>query len=181
VTLHTFTIYVEDRPGVLNRVSSLFRRRGFNIDSLSVGHGETPGVSRMTVVVATDAGGAARIKAHLLKVVHVVRVDELTDRPSIVRELALVKIGAGHENRAAVMQLAQVFDARVVDVAPASLVVEICASESKVDGLLDVLQPYGVIEAVRTGRVAMARGSAAAAVAAPRSEAVVDEGISYSV
>jgi acetolactate synthase-1/3 small subunit len=134
----------------------------------------------MTVVVATDEGGAARIKAHLLKLVHVVRVDELTDRPSIVRELALVKIAAGHDNRAAVMQLAQVFDARVVDVAPASLVVEICASESKVDGLLDVLRPYGVIEAVRTGRVAMARGSLSAPGAA-RVEAVVDEGIAYSV
>src|SRR4051812_42254502 len=87
---------------------------------------------------------------------------------------------SGHDNRAAVMQLAQVFDARVVDVAPASLVVEICASESKVDGLLDVLRPYGVIEAVRTGRVAMARGSVSAPGAA-RAEAAVDEGIAYSV
>jgi acetolactate synthase-1/3 small subunit len=180
MSLHTFTIYVEDRPGVLNRVSSLFRRRAFNIESLSVGHGETPGISRMTVVVATDPGGAARIKAHLLKLVHVVRVDELTDRPSIVRELALVKIAAGHDSRAAVMQLAQVFDARVVDVAPESLVVEICASESKVDGLLDVLQPYGVIEAVRTGRVAMARGGSAAAGQA-RAVMAADEGIAYSV
>jgi acetolactate synthase-1/3 small subunit len=181
VTLHTFVVYVEDRPGVLNRVSSLFRRRGFNIESLSVGHSETAGVSRMTVVVATDAGGAARIRAHLWKVVHVVRVEDISEQPAIVRELALIKLAAGHENRAAVMQLAHVFDARVVDVAVESLVIEICAPADKVSRLTDVLRPYGILETVRTGRVAMSRGSSAPSLAGLRDMTAAEEGLSYSV
>ena len=155
--LHTFTVYVEDRPGVLNRVASLFRRRGFNIESLSVGHSETPGVSRMTVVVETDEGGAARIKAHVYKLINVVRVEDITERASVIRDLALIKVSANHQNRAAVMQLANVFHARVVDVASESLIVEMVGSEAKIDGLLEVLQPYGVLEMVRTGRVAWSR------------------------
>lgn len=180
--LHTFIVYVEDRPGVLNRVASLFRRRGFNIESLSVGHSETPGVSRMTLVVPASEGSAQRIEAHLWKLVHVVRVEDITGDPSIVRELALIKVTADHDNRAAVMQLAHVFHARVVDVGPECLVAEICASEAKVDGLLEVLRPYGVLEVVRTGRVAMSRGSAAtpAALLDQPGEAI-DQGISYSV
>ncbi|HMC75887.1 MAG TPA: acetolactate synthase small subunit [Vicinamibacterales bacterium] len=179
--LHTFAVYVEDQPGVLNRVSSLFRRRGFNIHSLSVGTTEAPGISRMTVVVNTDDGGAARVRAHLDKLVPVVRVDDLSERPAVVRDLALIKVGASHESRAAVMQLAEVFDGRVVDVAPASLVVEICASEAKVDGLLEVLRPYGVLEMVRTGRVAMDRGSAAEAPRPVAVDAEVAHGVSFSV
>ena len=180
--LHTFTVYVEDRPGVLNRVASLFRRRGFNIQSLSVGHSETAGVSRMTVVVETDDGGAARIKAHLYKVIHVVRVEDITDRASVVRDLALIKVSANHQNRAEVMQLAHVFQARVVDVAPESLVVEMVGSEAKIDALIEVLKPYGLLEMVRTGRVAMARGSGAGVSAnVARLQAEAEEGLSYSV
>jgi acetolactate synthase-1/3 small subunit len=179
--LHTLAVYVEDQPGVLNRVSSLFRRRGFNIHSLSVGTSETAGISRMTVVVRTDDGGVARLRAHLDKLVPVVRVEDLTERAAVVRDLALIKVSASHESRAAVMQLADVFDGRVVDVAPTSVVVEICASEAKVDGLLEVLRPYGVLEMVRTGRVAMDRGSA---VETPRDQPFVAEsapGVSFSV
>src|SRR4029079_7014015 len=179
--LHTFAVYVEDQPGVLNRVSSLFRRRGFNIHSLSVGTTESPGISRMTVVVTTDDGGAARVRAHLDKLVPVVRVEDLSERSAVVRDLALIKVSATHDSRAAVMQLADVFDGKVVDVAPSSLVVEICASEAKVDGLLEVLRPYGVLEMVRTGRVAMDRGSA---VEPTRTGTVVEEaahGVSFSV
>jgi acetolactate synthase I/III small subunit len=183
MTMHTFTVYVEDRPGVLNRVASLFRRRGFNIHSLAVGHSETPGVSRMTVVVPTDAGGARRIQAHLYKLIHVVRVDDITEVPSIVRDLALIKVSADAQSRPAILQLAEVFGARVVDVAPASLVIEMAGSEAKIDGLLDVLRPHGVLEMVRTGRVAMARGvgsrSAAAGPAASIPDAEAD--VSYSV
>ncbi|HEX9365113.1 MAG TPA: acetolactate synthase small subunit [Vicinamibacterales bacterium] len=179
--LHTFAVYVEDQPGVLNRVSSLFRRRGFNIHSLSVGTSEVAGISRMTVVVRTDEGGAARIRAHLDKLVPVLRVEDLSERPAVVRDLALIKVSASHESRAAVMQLADVFDGRVVDVAPASVVVEICASEAKVDGLLEVLRPYGVLEMVRTGRVAMDRGSAVEAARAQTAEADVAHGVSFSV
>jgi acetolactate synthase I/III small subunit len=170
---HTFAVYVEDQPGVLNRVSSLFRRRGFNIHSLSVGNSESAGISRMTIVVPTDPTGAARIRALLEKLIPVVRVEDLSERPAVVRDLALIRVAASHESRAAVMQLVQVFDGRIVDVAPASLVVEICASEAKVDGLVEVLRPYGVLEMVRTGRVAMDRGSAAeASQIAPRAAAL---------
>ena len=182
--LHTFAVYVEDSPGVLNRVSSLFRRRGFNIHSLSVGTSEVTGISRMTIVVRTDDGGAARIRAHLDKLVPVVRVEDLNEQRAVVRDLALIKVSATHESRAAVMQLADVFGGRVVDVAPASLVVEVCASEAKVDGLLEVLRPYGVLEMVRTGRVAMDRGSAVLEHAAPREPAAdteVSHGVSFSV
>ena len=183
MTMHTFAVYVEDRPGVLNRVASLFRRRGFNIHSLAVGHSETPGVSRMTVVVHTDSSGAQRIQAHLYKLINVVRVEDITECPAIVRDLALIKVSADAQSRPAILQLAEVFSARVVDVAPASLVIEMAGSEAKIDGLLDVLRPHGVLEMVRTGRVAMARGvgsrtaNAASAAGIPDAEADV----SYSV
>jgi len=181
--MHTFTVYVEDRPGVLNRVASLFRRRGFNIHSLAVGHSETPGVSRMTVVVQTDAGGAQRVQAHLYKLIHVVRVEDITDRPAVVRDLALIKVSADAQNRPSILQLAEVFGARVVDVAPASLVIEMAGSEAKIDGLLDVLRPHGVLEMVRTGRVAMARGVGSRTTGGGPSATVPDAeaDVSYSV
>jgi len=157
--LHTFAVYVDNKPGVLNRVASLFRRRAFNIESLTVGHTERPGVSRMTVVVDTDAYGARRLEAHLYKLVPVKRVEDVTGAPSIVRDLALIKVGAVGEARTQVMQLVDVYRARVVDVSPDSLVIETTGAEDKIDSLVEVLRPYGVMEMVRTGRVAMARGS----------------------
>jgi acetolactate synthase-1/3 small subunit len=181
---HTFVVYVEDQPGVLNRVASLFRRRGFNIYSLAVGHAETPGISRMTVVIDCDADGARRIAAHLNKLLTVVRVEDITERPSVVRELVLVKVSADHETRSQILQLVDVFRARIVDVAPGSLVIEMTGTEDKIDGLLDMLRPYTVLEMVRTGRVAMARGlgSTAAIPAAPGVGTPVEQdGISYSV
>jgi acetolactate synthase I/III small subunit len=180
--MHIFTVYVEDRPGVLNRVSSLFRRKNLNIISLAVGHSETPGVSRMTVVVQTDLGGADRIKAHLYKLIHVISVEDITDRPAVIRDLALIKVGADRESRPEIMQLAEVFGARVVDVAPGSVVLEMAGSEAKIDGLLDVLRPYGVLEMVRTGRVAMSRGQGSRSTTAGPSAAMPEaEGVSYSV
>lgn len=179
--MHTFAVYVEDRPGVLNRVASLFRRRGFNIHSLAVGHSETPGVSRMTVVVQTDEGGARRIEAHLYKIVDVIRVENITKHPAVVRDLALIKVTADITTRSAIVQLAQVFESRIVDVAPESLVLEMCGSEARIDGLLDVLQPYGVLEMVRTGRIAMQRASGADTTVRPDRAAAAEEGISYSV
>jgi len=181
-SMHTFAIYVEDRPGVLNRVASLFRRRNFNIHSLAVGHSETPGVSRMTTVVQTDAGGALRIRAHLYKLVHVLRVEDITNRSSLVRDLALIKVSADHANRSSLMQLAQVFEARVVDVATDSLVLEMTASPSRIDALLEVLRPYGVIEMARTGRIAMTRGTTSdPATAGTALERELEAGVSYSV
>jgi acetolactate synthase-1/3 small subunit len=179
--MHTFAIYVEDQPGVLNRVASLFRRRGFNIHSLAVGHSETPGVSRVTTVVETDAGGALRIRAHLYKLVHVLRVEDITHRSSLVRELALIKVSGDHASRSPLMQLAQVFEARVVDVAADSLVLEMTASPSRIDALLEVLRPHGVIEMARTGRIAMTRGTGAELAAQGTVQHETEAGVSYSV
>jgi acetolactate synthase-1/3 small subunit len=149
---------VENKPGVLTRVSSLFRRRAFNIESLTVGHTENPGVSRMTVAVDADELSARRIEAHIYKLVNVLRVENITAAPAVFRDLAMIKVAATAESRTHVMQLVDVFRARVVDVAPDSLIIEITGTEDKIDGLLEVLRPYGVLEMVRTGRVAMARG-----------------------
>ena len=154
----TFAIHVEDKPGVLTRVSSLFRRRAFNIESLTVGHTDRPGVSRMTIVVDTDELGSRRIEAHLYKLVNVLRVENITLNAAVFRDLAMIKVAATAESRTHIMQLVDVFRARVVDVAPDSLIIEITGTEDKIDGLLEVLRPYGVLEMVRTGRVAMSRG-----------------------
>ena len=116
--LHTFAVYVDNKPGVLNRVASLVRRRAFNIESLTVGHTETAGVSRMTVVVDTDEYGARRLEAHLHKVVPVRRVDNITASPSISRDLALIKVAATGDARTHVMQLVDVYRARIIDVSP---------------------------------------------------------------
>jgi len=178
----TMVVLVENLPGVLNRVASLFRRRAFNIESLTVGHTETEGVSRMTIVVDTDEAGARRVEANLYKLVNVLRVDDVTNRPVVFRDLAMIKVAATTESRAQIMQLVEVFRARVVDVAPTSLMIEITGTEDKIDGLLEVLRPYGVLEMARTGRVAMSRGSGqAAATAAGPDKPGEDEGVSYSV
>jgi acetolactate synthase-1/3 small subunit len=163
---HTFAVYVDNKPGVLNRVASLFRRRAFNIESLTVGHTHEPGISRMTVVVETDEYGARRLEANLYKLVPVRRVENLSSRAQISRDLALIKVTAGGDTRAQVMQLVDVYRARVVDVSPESLVIEATGTEDKIDSLLEVLRPYGVAEMVRTGLVAMARGAGAAEKAA---------------
>ena len=154
----TFAVYVENKPGVLTRVASLFRRRAFNIESLTVGHTERPGVSRMTIAVDTDELGARRVEAHIYKLVNVLRVENITATPAVFRDLAMIKVSATAESRTHIMQLVDVFRARVLDVAPDSLIIEITGTEDKIDGLLEVLRPYGVMEMVRTGRVAMARG-----------------------
>jgi acetolactate synthase-1/3 small subunit len=154
----TFVVRVEDRPGVLTRVAEIFRRRAFNIESLTVGHTETPGVSQMTIVVEADASAARRLEAHLYKLVNVLKVDNITEMASVFRDLALIRVATDAGTRAQVMQLVEVFRARVVDVAPASLVVEITGTEDKIDGLVEVLRPYGVLEMARTGRLAMCRG-----------------------
>ena len=180
---HTFVVHVEDKPGVLNRVASLFRRRAFNIESLTVGHTETDGVSRMTIVVNTDVNGARRIEANLYKLVNVLRVTDLTGQAAVIRDLTLIRVAASHETRTHVMQLVDTFRARVVDVAPDSLIIEATGTEEKVDGLLRVLRPFGVLEMVRTGRVAMARGRQSVATE-PTGDAPADapdDNVSHSV
>ena len=156
--MQTFAVYVDNKPGVLNRVSSLIRRRAFNIESLTVGHTETPGLSRMTIVVDTDERGARLVEANLYKLIPVRRVDNITRQPTIPRDLALIKVAATGDGRTQVMQLVDVYRARIVDVSPESLIIEATGTEDKIDSLVEVLRPYGVIEMVRTGRVEMARG-----------------------
>lgn len=157
--LQTMVLYVEDKPGVLNRIASLFRRRAFNIESLTVGHTDMPGVSRMTIVMDVDDETALRVEANLYKLVNVLRVENVTHMPSVARDLALIKVKANIENRAEVLQVCDVFRARVVDVAAEALIVEITGLEEKINGLIDVLKPFGILEMVRTGRVCMTRGS----------------------
>jgi acetolactate synthase-1/3 small subunit len=177
---HTFVVTVEDLPGVLNRISSLFRRRGFNIESLTVGHTERPGISRMTLVALTDETGAERFKAHLYKPVNVISVDDITAKPAVFRDLAMIKVATPQERRAEIVHLAEVFRGRIVDLATDSLTIEITGGEDKIDGLLEVLRPYGVVEMARTGRLAMTRASRGAAAAAQSVEAH-DQSVAYSV
>ena len=155
---HTIVVHVEDKPGVLNRVASLFRRRGFNIESITAGHSEEPGVTRMTIVMVGDDVIAKRVVANLYKLVNVVRVEDVTYNPTVLRDLALIKVQADSTIRAEVLQLCDVFRARAVDVAPDALIVEITGTEDKIEGLLEVLRPFGIIEIARTGRLAMTRG-----------------------
>ncbi len=163
-SLRTFVVYVEDKPGVLNRAVSLFRRRNFNIDSLAVGHSDQPGVSRMTIVIEADARTARLVEANLYKLVNVLRVEDVSQSPAVMRDLALIKVRATAEKRPQVLQIVEVFRARVVDVTTDALMVEITGTEDKIEGLLDVLRPFGIIEMARTGTVAMRRGAEATSV-----------------
>jgi acetolactate synthase-1/3 small subunit len=155
----TFAVYVDDKPGVLNRVASLFRRRAFNIESLTVGHTDQAGVSRMTIVMEANDVVARRVEANLYKLVNVLCVEDITKTPAVMRDLALIKVRADAETRAHVLQICDVFRARAVDVNQEALIVEITGTEDKIDGLLEVLKPFGILEMVRTGRVAMTRGA----------------------
>ena len=155
---HTLIAYVEDVPGVLNRVASLFRRRNFNIDSLTVGRTEQAGVSRLTVVVEATEAGARIVEANLYKLVNVLRVDDLTRKPSLMRELGLVKVKVTAQTRSQVLELTEVFRARVVDVDEATLVIEVTGTPEKIGKFELMVRPYGIVEMVRTGAVSMARG-----------------------
>ncbi len=159
---HTLVILVEDKPGVLNRVASLFRRRNFNIESLTVGHTDCPGVSRMTIVVDGEEVSVERLTSYLYKLVNVIQVEDLTGRPKVSRDLAMIKVGTNSKNRSEIIQMVDVFRARVVDVTANALIIEATGDEDKIDGLVEVLKPLGIIEMVRTGSVAMARGAEAA-------------------
>lgn len=158
-TPRIFIVDVEDCPGTLNRVVSLFRRRNYNIDSLSVGRIEQPGVSRITLRVRADADVGRRIEANLYKLVNVLKVQDLTNAPSVVRELAFVKVNVSHERRGEVLRLCDLFRARVIDLHSNVLTVEITGTEDKVYRLIEVLRPFGIVESLRTGAVAMLRGS----------------------
>lgn len=157
--MHTIVVLVEDKPGVLNRVASLFRRRAFNIESLTVGHTENEGISRMTICVECDEISIDRLVAYLYKLVNVIKVMDLTSTPVVSRDLAMIKVSATAENRAQIMQIVDVFRARIVDVTNSSFIVEITGDEEKIEGFIDLLRPWGIIEMARTGLVSMARGA----------------------
>ena len=157
---HTIVALVEDHPGVLNRIVSLFRRRNFNIESLAVGHTETAGISRMTIVVNGSDTVVEQVSKQLYKVIEVLKVTDVTHEKAVSRELALVKVSSNDQNRAEIMQLVDIYRAKIVDVAADSVMVEVTGPESKVDSLLSLLRPFGIKEMVRTGRVSMMRGAA---------------------
>jgi acetolactate synthase I/III small subunit len=182
--LHTFVVYVENKPGVLSRVVSLFRRRAFNIDSLTVGRTEKDDVSRMTIVTEADPDQARRIVANIYKLVNVLLVDDITGQPALLRDLSLIKIGATQETRSQVLDLANVFKARVLDIATESITVEMTGGEEKVDRFLELLNPYGLLEVVRTGIVAMRRGAKSPTVASKAELTAIAEesdSVSHSV
>jgi acetolactate synthase-1/3 small subunit len=157
----TLIALVQDRPGVLDRIASLFRRRNFNIESLSVGHSETSGISRMTLVVDCDTETQKeQVAKQFHKLIDVIKViDDVTPDRAVYRELALIKVSANIETRSAIIQLVDVFRAQVIDVAPASMTIEITGTEDKVDSFVNLLRPFGIKEMARTGRVAMLRGT----------------------
>jgi len=158
---HTIVALVEDRPGVLNRIASKWRQRGFNIESLAVGHSEVPGLSRMTFTVDGTTTDVDQVSKQMYKLIEVVKVSDLTEHDMVHRELALVKVNAPQKERSAVIEIVDVFRAKIVDVSPESLIIEVTGTEDKIDAIFEMLRPYGIKEIVRTGRVAMARGASA--------------------
>ncbi len=156
---YVLSVLVENHAGVLSRVSGLFSRRGYNIDSLTVGETHNPGQSRMTIVVSGDEYILDQITKQLAKLVEVISIQHCAPAETVVREMALIKVGVDEERRAGVIQTANIFRARIVDVVVDSVVIEVTGSEDKVASLIRLLEPYGIKELVRTGLTAMGRGS----------------------
>ncbi|MEU5939432.1 acetolactate synthase small subunit [Micromonospora sp. NPDC047548] len=159
MTLHTLSVLVENKPGVLARVSGLFSRRGFNIDSLAVGETENPDVSRITIVVNAESSPLEQVTKQLNKLVNVLKIVELDPQVSVARELLLIKVRADRNARAQVLETVNLFRARVVDVAPDTLTIEATGTPDKLDALLRDLEPLGIKEMVQSGTVAIGRGS----------------------
>lgn len=156
---HTLVALVEDKPGVLNRVASLFRRRAFNIQSLAVGHSEQPGLSRMTVVVSGDSAEVEQVRKQLDKLINVVRVSDITGEAIVARELCLIKVKATASTRSEIIQFVDIFRANIIDVASDSLTVEVTGDENKVESLIELLRGFGIKEITKTGRIALTRGN----------------------
>ena len=161
---HTLAALVENHPGVLNRVASLFRRRGFNIESLAVGTTEQEGISRMTFVVEGDDNVGEQVEKQLYKLIDIIKVSDLSREESIVREIALIKVRSEKNNRRDILDLVEIFRAQAVDITEYSVVIQLVAHPETVDSLLENLASYPIIEMVRTGRIAMLRGPQAISV-----------------
>ena len=159
---HTITALVQDKPGVLNRISSMFRRRGFNIASLAVGQSEEPDLSRMTFVIEGDDRVVEQMTKHLHKLIDVIKVSDISDQNIVSRELALIRVRADVQARSEIMQIVGIFRAHIIDVAADSLIVEVAGDEDKIDSLQELLKSFGVLEVMRTGTIAMDRGAGAA-------------------
>jgi acetolactate synthase-1/3 small subunit len=157
---HTLSVLVENRPGVLSRVTGLFSRRGFNIESLAVGPCEEPGMSRITIVVIGDDAKVEQVMKQLHKLIDVIKVSDLTENERVERELALIKVSAEPgTSRAEVMQIAQIFRAQIIDVGSKTVILEVTGDTDKIDALEKLLRQFGVKELVRTGRIGILRGS----------------------
>lgn len=157
---HTLSILVENKAGVLSRVSGLFSRRGFNIESLAVGPCEEPGMSRITIVAIADDDKVEQIMKQLNKLIDVIKVSDLTDSPRVERELALIKVTAElGTSRAEIMQIAEIFRAAIVDVSPRSIILQVIGDTEKIDAMETLLRQYGIKEFVRTGTVGILRGT----------------------
>ncbi|MBI2329418.1 MAG: acetolactate synthase small subunit [Chloroflexi bacterium] len=157
-TKHTLVALVEDKPGVLNRMASLFRRRSFNIESIAVGHSEIPHLSRMTIVVDGATTMVEQVRKQLDKVIDVVRVSDISGDDIIARELALIKVRTTPSTRSEIMQIVDIFRANIVDVGSDSVTVEVTGDEDKINSLFNLLRGFGINELARTGRIAMSRG-----------------------
>lgn len=164
---HTIVAKVVDEPGVLNRVASLFRRRAFNIDSLTVGGSEDPNYARMTFVVDAAKVPARLVEANLRKLVSVVDIHDITHVKTVDRELAMIRVRCAPSERHELADLIEIFRGRVVDVARESVILEVTGEADKIEGLVDLLRPRGILEMVRTGKVSMVRGTTTAAEAQP--------------
>jgi acetolactate synthase-1/3 small subunit len=158
-TNHTLIALVEDKPGVLNRMASLFRRRGFNIESIAVGHSEVPHLSRVTIIVDGSTTMVEQVRKQLDKVIDVVRVSDITGDDTVARELALIKIKATSSTRSEIIEIVDIFRASIVDVASDSLTIEVTGDEEKINSLFNLLRGFGIKEIARTGRIAMTRGA----------------------
>ncbi len=156
---HTLVALVADRPGVLNRIASLFRRRGFNIASIAVGHSELPHLSRVTIVVDGSTMMVEQVRKQLDKVIDVVKVSDISGGDIVVRELAMIKVRATSTTRSEILQIVDIFKANIVDVAAESLTIEVTGDEDKIDSLYSLLRGFGIKEIARTGRIAITRGT----------------------
>jgi acetolactate synthase-1/3 small subunit len=168
MTSHTLSVLVENKPGVLARVSGLFSRRGFNIESLAVGPTENPEVSRMTIVVAVDELPLEQVTKQLNKLVNVIKIVELEKSTAVQRELLLVKVRADNTVRSQVLETVQLFRAKVVDVSPEAVTIEATGTSDKIGALLRMLEPYGIRELVQSGMVAVGRGARSITATASR-------------
>ncbi|MBS3978013.1 MAG: acetolactate synthase small subunit [Syntrophomonadaceae bacterium] len=155
---HTLAVLVENRPGVLTRIAGLFSRRGYNIDSLAVGRTENPAISRMTIVVEGDDRVIEQVGKQLYKLIDVIKLTDITSEEYVDRELFLIKVNADPAARGEIMQIVDIFRARIVDIGKNSLIIEATGDEGKINAIESALRPFGIREVVRTGKIAMVRG-----------------------